>query len=199
MQPLAAMTEPKEPKRNCRVDGSIVLVPYDERWAEEYVRESSCIRAALGALLVQVHHIGSTSIPGLVAKPIIDILLVVAQLDMLDRRVQDLEAAHYEALGEFGIQGRRYFRKTTSEGKRTHQVHAFEFGSPQIHRHLAFRDYLRTHRSAALQYGQVKLELARQFPSDMASYTAGKTPFIRDIEQRAASMITSSSSSRDKP
>jgi GrpB-like predicted nucleotidyltransferase (UPF0157 family) len=87
-------------------------------------------------------------------------------------------------MGEFGIKGRRYFRKTSKDGVRTHQIHAFAVGSPEIDRHLAFRDYLRSHIDEAQRYGRLKQELARQFLTDIDGYSDGKTEFIREIEQR---------------
>src|SRR3546814_8745866 len=87
-------------------------------------------------------HIGSTSIPGIHAKPIIDMLAVTSDLSLLDGCESRIASLGYEALGEFGIPGRRYFRKDNSTGERTHKIHAFRTGSPKITRHLQFRDYL---------------------------------------------------------
>lgn len=113
-----------------------MLVAYDSRWAANFERESTVVRAALGGVLVALHHIGSTAISGIVAKPVIDMLAVVTDVTTLDRRATLLEEIGYEALGEFGIPGRRYFRKDSAEGIRTHQIQAFGIGSPEIDRHL---------------------------------------------------------------
>ena len=94
--------------------------------------------AALRGVVVALHHIGSTSIPGIFAKPIIDILLEVSDLEKLDKQSHALVALGYERLGEFGIVGRRYFRKNSASGIRTHHVHAFQTGNAEIERHLAF-------------------------------------------------------------
>ena len=91
----------------------------------------------------------------------------------------------YEALGEFGIPGRRYFRRQNAAGERTEQVHAFLCGSPDIARHLAFRDYLRAHRDVATQYSELKRRLAAAHPHDIAAYMDGKDPFIKDVEATA--------------
>jgi GrpB-like predicted nucleotidyltransferase (UPF0157 family) len=96
-----------------------------------------------------------------------------------------LEALGYEAKGEFGIPGRRYFRKDDAEGIRTHQVHAFGAGSPGAARHLAFRDYMRAHPGIAREYGALKARLARAHPHDMQAYMDGKDAFVREHERRA--------------
>jgi GrpB-like predicted nucleotidyltransferase (UPF0157 family) len=96
-----------------------------------------------------------------------------------------LEALGYEAMGEFGIAGRRYFRLDDSDGTRTHQIHAFEAGVPNVVRHLAFRDYMRAHPSIAEEYGALKERLANAHPRDMAAYNDGKDAFVKEHERRA--------------
>lgn len=162
-----------------------MLVPHDARWSNEFGRESAAVARALGDVLVEIHHIGSTAIPGIVAKPVIDMLAVVADLGLVDVRAAALESLSYEAMGEFGITGRRYFRKNGTDGVRTHQVHAFKVNSPDVRRHIAFRDYLRCHPAEAQRYSELKLALAQRSSSDIDSYTDGKTTFVREIESRA--------------
>ncbi len=164
----------------------VYLLPHDPQWAEEYARESARVLAAIGDIAVTVHHIGSTAIPGISAKPIIDMLAVVTDVGLLDERSQKLAGLGYEVMGEFGIPGRRYFRKDNAEGIRTHHIHAFAEGSTEIDRHLVFRDYLRGHREDAERYDHLKQELARQFPLDIGRYTDGKDDLIREIDARAA-------------
>ena len=164
----------------------VVLVPYDARWPGEFARESSSVAPAMGPGLVAIHHIGSTAIPRIRAKPVIDMLAVLRDVARLDGQAAKLEALGYEALGEFGIPGRRYFRKDDAAGSRTHQIHAFQAGSPQIARHLAFRDYLMTHREAAERYDALKARLAALHPDDIARYTDGKDEFIQEIDEMAA-------------
>jgi GrpB-like predicted nucleotidyltransferase (UPF0157 family) len=164
----------------------VFLVPHDPGWAKAFAHESSSIAEALGDVLVALHHIGSTAIPGIHAKPIIDLLAAVRDLSRLEERASRLEALGYEALGEFGIAGRRYFRKDDRDGNRTHQIHAFETGSPQIERHLAFRDFLRAHPACANEYDALKRRLAEMYPTDIASYTDGKDEFIKEIDAQAA-------------
>jgi GrpB-like predicted nucleotidyltransferase (UPF0157 family) len=157
----------------------------DPAWPAMYEREAQLLRAALNDIDVEVHHIGSTAIRGIMAKPVIDILLEVQDLGLLDARNVSICMLGYESMGEFGIPGRRYFRKTSSEGVRTHQVHSFERGSANARRHLAFRDYMNSHADAALEYSSLKLRLARAFPDDMRAYVNGKDSFIKQHESLA--------------
>lgn len=134
---------------------------------------------ALGDTLVRIHHIGSTAISHTKAKPVIDILLEVALLEALDNKSQQLKNLGYEVMGEFGIPGRRYFRKDDATGRRTHQIHSFAVGSQNIVRHIAFRDYLRAHPSIAVEYGELKERLAIENPTDMQAYMDGKDGFVK--------------------
>jgi GrpB-like predicted nucleotidyltransferase (UPF0157 family) len=165
---------------------AITLADPDPAWAVAYSREAVKVTTALGDVLIALHHIGSTSIPGIRAKPVIDMLAVVTDVMQLDTVSDALVRLGYEAKGEFGIPGRRYFRKDSAAGVRTHQIHAFAEGSIEITRHLDFRDYLRAHRDAALQYEILKRDLAANVGGNMEAYSNGKTAFIRDIEARAA-------------
>lgn len=165
----------------------VYLEPYDPRWPVEFARESARVASVLGDVLFAIHHIGSTAIPGIRAKPIIDILAVVSDVSALDGRVEKMESLGYEAMGEFGMVGRRYFRKDDAAGNRTHQIHAFQLGSPQIHRHLAFRDFMRAHPDCAERYDTLKRRLAELHPSDVSGYTDGKDEFIAEMDARAAS------------
>lgn len=162
------------------------LVPHDPAWSTLFDRESIKIQHAIGNLSCTIHHIGSTSIPDIAAKPIIDMLLVVDDVQELDARTHAMTLCGYEAMGEFGIPGRRYFRKYDAGGERTHHVHAFSAASPEIERHLVFRDFLRVHRQYAEAYEAVKVHLATLHPHDREAYTDGKTEFITDVEAKAA-------------
>lgn len=164
----------------------VYLLPHDPHWADEFAREAALVAGALGPALVAIHHIGSTAVPGLAAKPIIDMLAVTDDLVAVDACAAMLEKLGYEAMGEFGLPARRYFRKNNPAGERTHQIHAFEVGSPQIVRHLAFRDYLRVHPDAAEEYERLKRALAAVYLDDLGAYTDGKDAFIRNVEERAA-------------
>ena len=161
------------------------VAPYDPSWPTQFTTEAECIRAALGGVAVAVHHIGSTAIPEIFAKPIIDILLEVDDIQTLDAFSSALADLGYEAKGEFGIPGRRYFRKESSEGVRTHQIHAFERGSPASERHLAFRDYMIGQPTIAQSYSLLKKRLAASHPDDIEAYMDGKDSFIKEHEGKA--------------
>lgn len=163
---------------------TIHLVEHDPGWSAGFEREATRIRHALGDALLELHHIGSTSIPGIVAKPVIDMLGVAPSLRMLDEQQAQVVALGYEALGEFGIPGRRYFRRDDEHGARTHQLHVFASGAPEVWRHLIFRDFLRAHPADAQAYASLKRALARD-AVDMRAYSDGKTDFILEIERRA--------------
>jgi GrpB-like predicted nucleotidyltransferase (UPF0157 family) len=161
---------------------NIRIVPYDSRWPANFEAEAERIRGALGEVAIRVHHIGSTAVPGLSAKPIIDILLEASSLAELDHRSEQLEALGYEAKGEHGIPGRRYFRRSDELGARTHQLHSFAVRSRQADRHLAFRDYLIAHPQVAQAYGELKRSLAERYPWDIYAYMAGKDAFVKRYE-----------------
>jgi GrpB-like predicted nucleotidyltransferase (UPF0157 family) len=171
----------------------ITLIPHDPEWAEVFAREAAAIRTSgiQQEILAAIHHIGSTAIPGIRAKPIIDILCAVTDLARLDANRADMERLGYEVMGEFGIPGRRYYRKNAPSGMRTHQIHAFQIGDPQIARHLAFRDFLRAHPEFAAEYDALKERLAEQFPTDLSQYTDGKDAFIQEIDRRAGVWVLS--------
>ena len=160
------------------------VVAYDPRWATLYKEEAEKVREILDGNFYAIHHIGSTSVPGLMAKPIIDIMLVVKKIERVEDVYPQFERLGYECMGEFGIPGRRYFRKGGEE--RTHQVHLFEQSNQaDIVRHLAVRDYLRTHGEVARRYGALKSVLAKEYPYDIDGYCDGKDAFVKQLERDA--------------
>ena len=162
----------------------VVISDYDPAWPEEFRREAAAIARILGDNLTAIHHIGSTAVPGLAAKPIIDIMPVVRSLGAVDGSRAALESLGYEYLGEFGIPGRRYMRKGGDE--RTHQVHVFAQGDTvNITRHLAFRDFLRAHPDVCAEYAALKRALAARHPYDIESYCDGKADFVKKYESLA--------------
>lgn len=163
----------------------LYVVPYDPKWEVNYKREAAHVARILEPLLTAIHHIGSTSIEGMAAKPTIDILAEVHDLSGVDAFTGKLSQAGYEALGEYGIRRRRYFEKKDSSGGHLVHLHVFEAESEDVVRHLAFRDYLRMHDDDATCYSQIKIKLAEQFSDDRESYQVGKNELCRHIEQRA--------------
>jgi len=162
----------------------VEVVPYDPNWAESFQAEADEIRRILGQEVVAVHHIGSTAIPNLSAKPIVDLLVEVRDIEKIDAFNGKMSQLGYLPKGENGIPGRRFFIKG-DEIHRTHHVHIFQTGHPDVERHLNFRDYLIAHPEDALAYGRLKQELARRFPTDIDSYVAGKDEFIKGIDRKA--------------
>ena len=159
----------------------IKVVEYDPSWPLLFEEEASLIKGILKDNLVAIHHIGSTSVPFLAAKPIIDIMPVVKDLSAVDAVSDEFVKIGYEYFGQFGIGGRRYLRKGGDE--RTHQIHIFQLGDDHnIIRHLAFRDYLRSHREVAIEYAELKKNLAMKFPYDSESYSDGKEEFVQRVE-----------------
>jgi GrpB-like predicted nucleotidyltransferase (UPF0157 family) len=163
----------------------VEVVPHDPAWREDFEAESQQIASAMGENIITIHHIGSTAIPGIYAKPIIDFLIEVKDIAKTDEQSAVMEAIGYEAMGEFGLPGRRYFRKNRSPGIRTHNIHTYEVGSPEITRHLAFRDYMIAHPEAAQQYSELKRELAKKYPQDIEGYMDGKDGFVKTMEKKA--------------
>ncbi len=160
------------------------VVEYDPHWPQMFEREAEKLAAVLGDNLVAIHHIGSTAVEGLAAKPIIDILPVVKNLAYVDAKNEQFAALGYECMGEFGIPGRRYMRK--GGDLRTHQVHVFaQENEYAISRHLAVRDYLRAHPAEAAEYAALKRSLAARYPSDIEGYCDGKDAFVKQLEKRA--------------
>lgn len=157
---------------------------YDPAWERMAAAEADMIRSALGGVLLAVMHIGSTSVPGLCAKPILDFLGIVPDLFGLDARAEALEKLGYTGMGENGLPGRRFFKK--GEAPRTHHLHFYQRDNVrEIERHLALPAYLRAHQAEAEAYGVLKSKLAATFPQDIEAYMAGKSAFVRELEARA--------------
>ncbi|HBV38781.1 MAG TPA: GrpB family protein [Erwinia sp.] len=154
----------------------VTIAAYDKQWPAMFEDESLLLKRTLGHVIAQIHHVGSTSVPGLAAKPTIDILLEVVSLNALDTLNAAMARAGYRARGENGIPNRRYFTKGGEQ--RSHQVHAFATGDRQIVRHLAFRDYLIGNQEAAERYTEVKRSAARASENDMHRYSTFKAGFI---------------------
>lgn len=166
----------------------ITVTEYNPLWVKKYEEESLLIKDILVGNCIAIYHIGSTSVKGLAAKPIIDIMVVVKNLEKVDDAAKGFSKIGYEYLGEFGMSGRRYLRKGGDE--RTHQIHIFQADDwNNIGRHLAFRDYMRTHEKERNEYAKIKIELAHRFPYDIDGYCDGKENFVRKIEELALSQF----------
>ena len=165
---------------------SVRLAPHDPQWAEQARAETRALAAALGPNPLAVHHIGSTAIPGIVAKPVIDLMPVVASLATFDHQREVMETLGYLWRGEGGLAGRRYCtRNDPMSGRRLIQVHAYEDGSFDIGRHLAFRDYLRERPDMAAAYQEEKMRCRALCPEDKSAYSDCKSDWIRRTEADA--------------
>lgn len=167
----------------------VELVDPEPSWPAKARAEAERLQDAIGDTLVIVHHIGSTSIPGIKAKPVIDLLPIVADLAALDAREAHVVALGYEWLGEFGLPGRRFLRMNRN-GKRIFNVHCYEQSNPEITRHLAFRDYLRAHPEIATAYEAEKIRAATICPDDVLAYNDQKNAWIKETERKALAWCT---------
>ena len=170
-------------KGECKMR-KIVVVPHENHWNEKFQIEAERLKSAMPEM-VKVHHIGSTSVPGLAAKPIIDMIMEVESIDRVDHWNERFEELGYIVKGENGISRRRYFIHGTEE-KRSYHLHVFERGNPEIVRHLAFlRDYMMAHCEEAEAYATLKRELAEKYTYDGTLYSEGKTEFVRNVDEKA--------------
>lgn len=164
----------------------VTLAPYDAAWPSRFSEERQRLLAVFRGVAVGIHHIGSTAVPGLRAKPTIDVLLEARSLEDLDALRPYAEAAGFVWRGENGIAGRRYLvlPGAPSREDRVH-VHAFERGHPEAGRHVAFRDYLIAHPERTRAYAALKEALAEAHIGDREAYVEGKSTFIRETDALA--------------
>ncbi len=168
----------------------VEVVPHEPKWRTAFENESKQVACALGANVVAIHHIGSTAIPNIYAKPIIDLLVEVKDITRVDEQSAVMEVLGYEAMGEYGIPSRRFFLKDNEVGNRTHHIHTFEVNSLEVERHLTFRDYLIAHPEDAQKYSELKRELAGKYSHNRDRYMDGKDGFIKEIDRQAAKWRT---------
>lgn len=165
----------------------IVVKEYNEEYNSIYKKEEKIIKNILKDNLVNIFHIGSTSIKDIKAKPIIDIMVSVTSLKEVDLKKDEFIKEGYEYLGEFNIKGRRYLRKGGDE--RTHQIHIFDKNDKyNLLRHLAFKYYLNDNKNIRDLYSSLKEELAKKYPYDIESYCDAKDEFVKNIEKEAISI-----------
>lgn len=168
----------------------IELVDYSKAWPRLFAEEAARLRSVFGGELLELHHVGSTSIPGIKAKPIIDTLAVVKDIGIVQSFDEPLIKLGYRPRGECldnpapGTPGRFYFSKD-SGGLRTHQLHVCQKGHFEIDRILAFRDFLKTHADRADAYSRLKERVVEQNRYDIVGYIKGKEEFIKTVIARA--------------
>ena len=163
--------------------GVVRVVPYDPRWPALFTAEAGRLQRALAPLPAVIEHTGSTSVPGLAAKPVLDILIGIPDGREVQPYIESLVAAGYVHRGEQGIPGREFFRMGSP---RSYHIHLARFGNAFWRDHLAFRDYLRLNAEAREEYRRVKLSLAAEFPRDRERYIEGKADFVRRALTAAA-------------
>jgi GrpB-like predicted nucleotidyltransferase (UPF0157 family) len=170
-----------------RADGAIEVVAYDDRWPVRFAEWRARLALALGSAAIRIEHVGSTAVPGVAAKPIVDILVSVGD-------VED-EPAYLAAIESTGVQlrlreqGHRYLRPPPDRPREVH-VHVCGAGSAWERDHLLFRDYLQAHPAARLAYAELKQDLAQRYPDDRLAYTDAKSAFILDALDDAAAWAT---------
>ena len=154
------------------------LVPYTAEWKRLFEEEKACLQAAIGPYVLDIQHVGSTAIPGMVAKPILDIAIAVRDFEDGLACVVPLEKLGYEYRGVVGVISRHYFSKGEP---RTHHIHMYAIDSPDWENQLLFRDYLRAHPDWARAYADLKQEMAQRYSQDREAYMLAKGPFIQEI------------------
>lgn len=170
----------------------VELLDYDPAWQDNAANEARRLMAAVGRCLLTVHHVGSTAIPGIHAKPVLDLIPVAMRLSDLDACRAEFEALGYEWWGEYSLPGRRYCtRSAPATGTRLSQLHCYEVDSSEITRHLAFRDYLREHLDVAVEYDREKARCQSCHPDNSHDYGDCKEGWIRKTEASAVAWYQS--------
>jgi len=159
----------------------VIVLPYDEAWNAAFEKIKSEIESAVGDLIVAVEHVGSTSVAGLSAKPCIDIDVVIEDYSAFDAVVQRLEKAGYIYEGDLGIKDREAFKYTDKPHLQKHHLYVCPAYSRELHRHVAFRDFLRANAEAAEKYGRTKERAAQLFPDDIEKYMEYKSKCIEEL------------------
>ncbi|MHA2295668.1 MAG: GrpB family protein [Candidatus Hodarchaeales archaeon] len=158
----------------------VVLHSYSPEWEKFYEIEAIRLKSAVGDFIIDIQHVGSTSIPGMPAKPIIDIGIAVTDFFKAEICIEPIKRLGYDYKGEHGISKRHYFDKGDPS---THHLHVLEIESDDWNNHLFFRDYLTSHPEMAKKYADLKISLARKFKTNRDAYQDGKTSLITKILQ----------------
>jgi len=165
---------------NSLPDAEVHIVPYDESWPARFVQECAALQRVIGHLIVgAIEHVGSTAVPGLAAKPVIDIMAGVANLENSRSAITLLPSIEYNYF-PYRPESMHWFCKP-SPSFRTHHLHLVPFGSLLWVERLAFRDYLRIHADVAAEYSDLKRRLATEYRFDREGYTDAKGPFVERI------------------
>ena len=164
--------------------GIVELEEFNEKWFNEYETEREFLEEKLSGILREIHHVGSTSIKGLMAKPVIDILVVIDDLNNIEEVEERLLDYGYSNRGHQGVEDRYFFAKGP-EDSRTHYIHFVEKNSNTYYNLVYFKKYLLDHIEYIKEYCDLKQDLALKYPEERSKYTAGKNEFITDIIKKA--------------
>ena len=159
----------------------VVVLPYDAAWQTAFSEIRCEIAAALGDLAVGIEHVGSTAVPGMSAKPCIDIDVVIEDGGVLPAVIERLAKIGYISEGDLGIKGREAFRYESKPHLMAHHLYVCQKTSEELFRHITFRDFLRQSPAAVLEYSRVKEDAARRYPNDINGYIECKAPCIRRL------------------
>lgn len=166
------------------MDKPVVIEEYTSKWILQFKEEQKIIKNVIGSTAIAIEHIGSTSVEGLSAKPILDIMVGVRDLNDIDAFIEPLKAIGYEHVFHQEFPNRRFFRKGLWRAG-THHLHIYQYGSEDWENNLSFRNYLRNHPDVRKQYEQLKRKLATKHHFDRVAYTNAKAPFIVDIIRKS--------------
>ena len=162
----------------------VVVEPYDEAWKKDFAAIRDELEAVLNGLVLRIEHVGSTSVEGLSAKPVIDIDVVIGDRSILPEVISALESIGYSHEGDLGIPGREAFKYEGKDHLKKHHLYVCAQDAEELKRHIAFRDYLRSDPDAVAEYSRIKEEGARLYPDDIDKYIEHKSPFIESIYKR---------------
>ena len=168
--------------------GIVKIVDYQDDWSCEYQKEKKILANLVGKFVLDIQHVGSTSIVNCIAKPIIDIAIAIESLTKADEIIDILKRSGYEYHGDAGIEGRHFFTKGTKEN-RTHYIHVEEKDGKLWNNHTLFRNYLNNHKENVIEYNELKKKLALKYSSDRELYTQKKSNYIENIITKAIQEI----------
>lgn len=159
----------------------IIVLPYDEAWKSDFEAIRKEIVHAIGELIVGIEHVGSTSVEGMSAKPCIDIDVIIKDYSVFDAVVRNLETIGYIHEGDLGIKDREAFKYSNKPHLQTHHLYVCPHYSKELHRHLVFRDFLKSNAEAVKKYSAVKETAAQLFPASIDQYIEYKSPCIKEL------------------
>ena len=160
---------------------TVTVREYDPQWVSDFEAIAGELRCILAEHTLAIHHVGSTSVPGMAAKPIIDLDVVIADYSVFPAVLEKLKSIGYFHEGDLGIPNREAFCYDGKFHLRKHHLYVCPADSPELRRHLIFRDFLRSHPEAAAEYSQIKRDAAVRYPDDIDSYIRHKTPCIEKL------------------